>query len=134
MIDPYFSVPEAVLQAEFDVLARRLAFLLCQTQHDGKRHFTLSLYGIDVLFFKENWDVLVQFPDIVPTIQGISVKPTEGLGNDHINVSVHTVSDNAVKFLPLFRVRSGDPVNDINPSRLSFRILLDSLRLMRPCP
>ena len=36
VIDPNLSVLETVLQAEFDVLAQRLAFLLCQARHDGE--------------------------------------------------------------------------------------------------
>ena len=131
MVDPDFSVLETVLQAEFDVLAQRLTFLLCQARHNGKQHLTLGIHGVDVLFFKENRDVLLlQFPDILQTIQGVSGKPADGLGNDHINVSVHAVLDHAVKFLTLFRIRSGDPVIGINPGQLPFRILLDKLRIM----
>ena len=132
MVDPDLPILETVLQAEFDVLAQRLTFLLCQARHNGKQYLTLRIHGVDVLFFKKNRDVfLLQFPDILQTIQGVSGKPADGLGNDHINVSVHAVLDHAVKFLPLFRIRSGDPVIGVNPCQLPFRILLDKLRIMR---
>src|SRR5699024_4695352 len=92
VIDPDLPVLETVLQSEFDVLTQRLAFLLCQACHDGKQYLTLGIHGVDVLFFKENRDVLLlQFPDIFQTIQGVSGKPADGLGDDHINVSVHAV-------------------------------------------
>ena len=96
-----FSVLETVLQAKFDFPAQRLAFLLRQARHDGKQHLTLRIHGVDVLF------------------------------NDHISVSVHAALDHAVKFLTLFRFRSDDPVNGINPGQLPFRILLDKLHIMR---
>ena len=83
MIDPDLPVLETVLQSEFDVLTQRLAFLLCQACHDGKQYLTLGIHGVDVLFFKENRDVLLlQFPDIFQTIQGVSGKPADGLGDD----------------------------------------------------
>lgn len=105
VVDPDLSVLETILQPEFNVLAQRLAFLLCQARHNGKQHLTLRIHGVDVLFFKENRNVLLlQFPDIFQTIQGVSGKPTDGLGNDHINVSVHAVLDHAVQLLPLFRI------------------------------
>ena len=132
VIDPDLPVLETVLQSKFDVLAQRLAFLLCQARHNGKQHLTLGIRGVDVLFFKENRDVLLlQFSDILQTIQGVSGKTADGLGNDHINVSVHAVLDHAVKFLPLFRICSSDPVISINPGQFPFRILLDKLRIMR---
>ncbi len=53
MVDPYLSVLEAVLQAEFDVLAQSLAFLLCQARHDGKQHLTLGIHDVNILFLKE---------------------------------------------------------------------------------
>lgn len=43
----------------------------------------------------------------------------------------HAVLDHAVKFLPLFRIRSSDPVIGIDPCQLPFWILLDKLRIMR---
>ena len=49
----YLSVLEAILQAEFDVLAQRLAFLLCQARHDSEQHLTLGIHRIDVFLFKE---------------------------------------------------------------------------------
>ena len=52
MVDPYLSVLEAVLQAEFDVLAQRLAFLLCQTRHNGEQHFTFRIH--DIVSFSKN--------------------------------------------------------------------------------
>ena len=58
MVDPYLSVLEAILQAEFDVLAQRLAFLLCQARHDSEQHLTLGIHSVDILFFEENRDVL----------------------------------------------------------------------------
>ena len=132
MIDPDFSILETVLQSKFDVLTQGLAFLLCQARHNGKQHLTLGIHGVDILFFKENRDVLfLQFPNIFQAIQGVSGKPADGLGNDHINVSVHAVLDHAVKFLPLFRICSSDPVISINPGQFPFRILLDKLRIMR---
>lgn len=91
------------MQAEFDILAQRLTFLLCQARHDGEQHLTLGIHGVDALFFKENWDILfLRFPDIFQTVQSISSKPTDRLGDDHINVSVHAVLDHAVKFFPFF--------------------------------
>ena len=88
MVDPDLPVLEAVLQSEFDVLAQRLAFLLCQARHNGEQHLTFGIHGIDVLFFKENRDVLLlQFPDIFQAIQRVSGKPADGLGNDHVYVT-----------------------------------------------
>ena len=52
VVDPYLSVLEAVLQAEFDVLAQRLAFLLCQTRHNGEQHFTFRIH--DIVSFSKN--------------------------------------------------------------------------------
>ena len=131
VITPDFSVLETVLQAEFDVLAQRLAFLLRLSRHNGKQHLTLRIHGVDVLFLESRGVLPLQFPGILQTIQGVSGKPNDGLGNDHINVSVHAVLDHATKFLPLFRVRFSDPVNGINPGQLPFRILLDKLPIMR---
>ena len=104
VVDPDLSVLKTILQAKFDILAQGLAFLLCQARHDGEQHLILGIHGIDILFLKENRDVLLlQFPDIFQAVQSICGKPADGLGDDHINVSIHAVLDYAFKFLTLFR-------------------------------
>lgn len=44
---------KAIMQAEFDILAQRLTFLLCQARHDGEQHLTLGIHGVDVVFSKK---------------------------------------------------------------------------------
>lgn len=105
VVAPDLSVLKAIMQAEFDILAQRLTFLLCQARHDGEQHLTLGIHGVDALFFKENRDILfLRFPDIFQTVQSISGKLADGLCNDHINVPTHAILDHAVQLLPLFRI------------------------------
>lgn len=57
MIELNMSLLVAVLQVQFDVLARGLTFLLGQRCHNGKEHLAFGIHCIDGIFLKEDGHV-----------------------------------------------------------------------------
>ena len=79
-----FALLVALLQAQLNILAQRLALLLGKRRHDGKHDLALGIHRVDIFFFKENRNVLVlELTDVFQAVQRISGKPTDGLGNNH---------------------------------------------------
>ena len=113
-----FALLVAVLQAQFNILAQRLALLLGKRRHDGKHDLTLGIHRVDIFFFEENRNVLVlKLTDIFQAVQCISGKPADGLCDYHIDITGHALVNHAVEFLALFCIGAGDAVVRIDSSQ-----------------
>ena len=107
VVDLNLAVLVSVLQSQFNVLDQGLAFLLCKAHHNGKQHLSFGIHRVNVLFFKENRNVLLlQFPDIFQAVQHISGKSVDGFRDDHVNPAYHTFLYHAVEFIMLLYIHS----------------------------
>ena len=131
MVDLNVSLLVAVLQAELDILAHGLAFLLGQRSHNGKKHFPLGVHRIDGFLFKVNRDVLIfKLADKFQAVQRVSGKATNGFCDNHIDVASHTLINHTIEFGTLFGVGTGDTVISKNACQLPFWILGNILCIM----
>lgn len=126
VIDVHFSLLETVLKSQLDVLAHGLAFLLGKARHDRKENLSLSVQRVYGLLFKIDRDVLVlELPDVLEAVEGVSGKSADGLGDDHVDVPGHALVDHAVKFIPLFGIGTGYPIISINSSQFPIRMIVN---------
>lgn len=126
VIDVHFSLLETVLKSQLDVLAHGLAFLLGKARHDRKENLSLSVQRVYGLLFKIDRDVLVlELPDVLEAVEGVSGKSTDGFGNNHINRTCHAIFDHAIKFIPLFGIGTGYPIISINSSQFPIRMIVN---------
>lgn len=111
MVDLHLSLLVAVLKAELDVLAHGLTFLLGKARHNRKEHLALSIQCVYGLLFKIDRYVLVlELPDVLQAVEGVSGKSADGLGDDHVDVSGHALLNHAVELFTLFDVGTGDTI------------------------
>lgn len=111
VIDLHLSLLVAVLQAELHVLRKALAFLLGKTRHDRDQHFALGVHCVDRLLLEVDRDVLVlQLPDVLEAVEGVSGKTADRLRDDHVDVPSHALVDHAVELVTLFGIGAGDAV------------------------
>ena len=131
MVDLHLTVLVSVLQSQFDVLAQGLAFLLCEARHDSKQHLSFGIHRVNVLFLKENRNVLLlQFPDIFQAVQRIPGKTADGFRDDHINPASHVFLDHTNKLTAFLSITAADSIIRKYPRQLPFWILLDELGVM----
>ena len=101
---------------------------LLKLPHDRKEHLAFGIQRVYGLLLKIDWNVLVlELPDILEAVEGVSGKSADGFGDDHVDVSGHALLDHAVELITFFGVGTGDAVIRKNASQLPFRILLNVL-------
>ena len=60
-------------------------------------------------------------------VESVAGKSTDGLSDDHVDISGHALVDHTIEFVTFFRVGAGDTVVCKYARQLPFRILLNVL-------
>ena len=105
--DVYLPLLVAVLKSKFNVLRKTLTFLLSQRCHDSEHHLPFGIKCVDTFLLEIYRDVLIlELSYIFKTVQGITGKTADGLGNHHVDFAGHAVIDKPVKLNTVFGVGS----------------------------
>ena len=64
-------------------------------------------------------------------VESVAGKSTDGLSDDHVDISGHALVDHTIEFVTFFRVGAGDTVVCKYARQLPFRILLNVLGVVR---
>ena len=132
MVNLNLALLVAVLKAELDVFTHGLAFLLGKARHDRKEHFSFGIQRVYGLLLEIDWNVFVlELPDILEAVEGVSGKSADGFGDDHVDVSGHALLNHAVELVTLFGVGTRDAIVRKYACQLPVGILLDVLRVVR---
>ena len=122
---------EVIMDADADVLADALAFLLSQAGQDRNQQFPGGVQGVDAFLFKDHgYAQVLQLPDILQTVQGIPCPAADGLCDDHVNLPLLTVGDHPVEVDPLLRRRGADALIRVDFHQRPGRIGVDQIREM----
>ena len=69
--------------------------------------FEEAFDAVDTLFFKEDVYIDVfQHSNIFEAVNGVSGKPADGFGNDHVDPTALAHADHLVEFIAVFGARS----------------------------
>jgi len=81
---------------------------------------------MDIFLLKINADVLVlKGSGVIQTINRVSGKSADGLGNHHIDLAIMAVVYHALKLITLLGIHSGDAIICINSSQYPVRMALN---------
>ena len=69
-------------------------------------------------------------PLLYMVIERVASESADGLGDDHVDVSGHTLVDHAVEFITLLCVGAADSVVGEDPGEFPFRVAFDVLRVV----
>ena len=109
MVDHDNPLLVAVADTQFDILGDGFGFLLGQGGHDSDQDLSFGIHGINIFFFKEDRDAQgLQFPDMAQAVQGIAGKAGDGLGDDHVDLSVPGLLHHLLELEPIFSGGSRD--------------------------
>lgn len=79
-----------------------------------------------------DWNIYVlEFSDVFQTVQSVSGKSADGLGDNHVDVSGLAVVNHTVKVLTLFCVGAGNTIIGVDNGNFQFDELQGQLRAQR---
>ena len=80
------------------------------------------LWGVSYGFLLEyDWNIYVlEFSDVFQTVQSVSGKSADGLGDNHVDVSGLAVVNHTVKVLTFFCVGAGNTIIGVDNGKFQF--------------
>ena len=98
----HLSVRHPLSVAPGDVFRDGTRFLLSQAAHDGDQQLALAVEGVDVLLLEKALAaVLLQLAVGRQAVHRVAGKPTDGLGDDQIDLSGQCVRDHLIEAVPV---------------------------------
>ncbi len=126
VVNLHLSLLVAVLKTKLDVLGQRLGFLLRQRGHYGQEHLALGIKCVDRLLLEVDRNVLrFERSYMLETVQGVSGKTADGLGDNHVDSAGSAVVYHAVELDAVFGIGAGNAVIGIDDCQCPFRISAD---------
>ena len=114
-----------------DPAAGTLTLSLGEGSVEGDQELALWVDRIDILLLKNYWDSQTsQLPGIIEGVHGVSGEAGDGLGQDHIDLSLAALADHPQKFLPLIGGSPRDALICKHTGHGPVRFLHDFLRVV----
>ena len=122
-VDGNLALLHGLPLAPSNIGADGLAFGLGEGAHKGQDQFRIHVQGVDVLLFEVDADTqLLQHPDVLQAIDGISGEPGDGFREDQVDLLLTAFADHAVELLAFLRRGTCDALIGINTCHGPFRV------------